>query len=89
MLSYLGNSSSLLVIGNIQNWFLSVEGCYLIDFINRDLLLDYLLLEALLVCVFVILLHGLAARLSLEILLPMILSLLDFHSWNFACCWEW
>lgn len=44
--------------------------------------------EPLLVCVFVILLHSLASRLSLEILLPMILSLLYFHRCDFTCSWK-
>jgi len=86
--SYLGDSSSLLVIRNIQNWFLSVKSRYLIHFIYRYLLLYYLLLEALLIGVFVILLYSLTSRLSLEILLSIILSLHDFHMCNFTCCWE-
>lgn len=89
MLSYVGGSSGLLVIRNIQNWLLSVESCYLIYFIYRYLLLLYdLLLETLLICVFVILLYSLSSRLSLEILFTMILSLLYFHRCNFTCCWE-
>ena len=88
VLSYLGDSSGLLVIRDIQNWLLSVESCYLIDFVYRNLLLHYLLLEPLLICVFVILLHSLTSRLSLEILFSMILRLLDFHWRNFASCWK-
>jgi hypothetical protein len=86
--SNLGGSADLLVIRDIQNGFLSVESCYLIHFIYRYLLLCYLLLEALLVCVFVILLYSLASRLSLEILFSIILSLLDFHMCNLTCCWQ-
>ena len=86
--SYLGNSSSLLVFRNIHFWFLSVKSRYLIHFIYWYLLLCYLLLEALLICVFVILLYCLTSRLSLEILLSIILSLLDFHMCNFTCCWK-
>ena len=88
MLSYLGGSSYLLVIRNIQNRFLSVKSCNLIDLIYRYLLL-YNLLKALLICVFVILLYSLTSRLSLEILLSMILRLLDFHWCNFTSCWKW
>jgi len=46
------------------------------------------LLEPLLICVFVILLNSLTTRLSLEILLSIILSLLDFHMGNFTRCWK-
>lgn len=86
VLSYLGDSSSLLVIRDIQNWLLSVESSYLVDLIYRYLLLHHLLLEPLLICVFVILLYSLTSRLSLEILFSMILCLLDFHRCNFTGC---
>lgn len=89
MLSYLCGSSSLLCIRDIQHRLLPVESCYLVHLVYRNLLLYDLLLEALLVCVLVILLDGLTSGLGLEVLFPVILGWLYFDGSNFTRRWKW